>query len=244
MKKVVLVGMLLLLIACQPVVDEIDVVTDTDGTKDKQIIEAPEAQETPSVQVYQQNIGQLLERGKKRTSYHYVFGYKVRDSFGNYREEAGYEVFVQGDKVRKSYLEPRRLDLELFYDNIYLDNTAGTAVATCVKRNILCESSYEKVYTAEFEELPFTAIDLLEKVPPEANIVGDRSLYGRSALLIEYGRQRMYIDTYYGLPLKHEVFKIENGEEIILEESTFTRLSIDVKDSDMSVPEEYVLVNS
>lgn len=204
--------------------------------------EKVEEVETPSVQVYNQDVAELVAKGKKRTEYHYAWDYKVRDSFGNYRTEADYEVFVKGDKVKKMYLVPRKLNLELFYDNLYLDKTTRTAFATCVRNSILCRPSYEKVYPADYEELPFTAIDLLEKVPQEAKSVGTRALFGRSALVVEYGNERLYVDTYFGLPLKHEMYKVEEGEEIILEESTFSRLSISVKDSDVNVPKEYLLV--
>ncbi|MBI4153304.1 hypothetical protein HY497_02175, partial [Candidatus Woesearchaeota archaeon] len=123
-------------------------------------------------------VAALVKKGT-RTSYHYFFNHKVRDDFGNYHETADYEVFVVGDKVKKAYISPVRLDKELFYDQLYLDNTAKTAFATCIKRSVLCEPSFEKVYPAEYEELPFTAIDILQRVPAEVKSLGNRALYGR-----------------------------------------------------------------
>lgn len=240
MRKIFVFMLILLIASCAaPETQVID-----KGEKVVQPVEeeAEQAVEIPSVQVYNQEVRELIAKGKKRTDYHYAWEYKVRDRFGNYLTEADYEVFVKGDKIKKTYIVPRKLNLELFYDNLYLDKATGTALATCVSRSILCRSQYEKAYPGEYEELPFTAIDLLEKVPPEAKSIGTRTLFGRSALVVEYDDERLYIDTYFGLPVKHEIYKIEEGQEVTLEESTFTRLSVGVQDKDVNVPEEYVLV--
>lgn len=252
MKIIVIVFMLaLLIVACSvqsgitgnfaaEIGDSESADTPESGEPAAELDEDSVAEVDEVVDAPENDVAALVKTGT-RTSYHYFFNHKARDEFGNYHETADYEVFVVGDKVKKAYISPVRLDKGLFYDQMYLDNTAKTAFATCIKRTVLCEPSFEKVYRAEYEELPFTAIDILQGVPPEAKSLGNRALYGRSALLIEYGNERLYIDTHFGLPLKHQVFKVEEGQEIILEESTFTRLS-DALDSDVTVPEEFVLV--
>ncbi len=235
MNKILLVGFVFIALfaACQ---------TQTSDAEVKEVVSPERA--VDSAPSYDKEVAALLDKGKGRTSYHYAFNYKVMDEFGNYRVKADYEVFVKNDKVKKVYIAPVKLNKEVFYDNVYLDNAAKTALVTCVKTGSLCSPAYKKVYTADYEaeELPFTAVELLEKVPLDAQVTGTSALYGRSASIIEYGSERLYVDTYFGLPLKHEVYKVEGDQEIILEESTFTRLSVDVKDGDVTVPKDFVMV--
>ena len=249
MKKILLVFALLVIVACgtpaeDSAADSAPEVTDKESTSSTD--SSTEVSDATPAGRYDEEVAALRDKGLKSTSYHYDFYYKVLDNFGNYQTKADYEVFMKGSKTKKLYVEPHKLNLEVFYDNIYLDHAAKTAFATCVKTGILCAPSYEKVYPAEYEALPFTGIDLLEKIPFNAQVASSRALFGRSAKVIEYetakGQERLYIDTYFGLPLKHEVYKIEDSGEVILEESTFTRLSVDVKESDVTVPKDYVLV--
>ena len=249
MKLIMLIFALVLIVACSTQTKEANIeesvaapeVTGEESTDNTDVSDATDA---PAGR-YDEEIADLRAKGLQRTSYHYDFYYRVLDTFGNYQTKADYQVFVKGTKTKKVYIEPRKLNLEVFYDSLYLDNDAKTAFATCVKSGVLCSPSYEKVYPAEYETLPFTGIDFLENIPTNAKVVGTRALFGRTGKVIEYetskGKERLYIDTYFGLPLKHELYKVEGGEEVILEESTFSRLS-DATESDVTVPKDYVLV--
>lgn len=245
MKSIILIFTLVLLVACSPTVEDNNTTQSTpEATEPVESGSSQRVSEAPATG-YDKEIADLRNKGLQRTSYHYDFYYRVLDNFGNYQIKADYEVFVKGTKIKKKYLEPQKFNLDIFYDTMYLDTTANTAFALCVKSGVLCSPSYEKVYPAEYETVPFTGLELLEKVPSNAQVVGTRALFGRTGKMVEYetskGKERLYIDTYFGLPLKHEIYKVESGEEVILEESTFSRLS-DATESDVTVPKDYVLV--
>lgn len=209
-------------------------------------IAAPETSEdTERVQPaqYDAAVAKLRDKGMDAKGFHYTFVHRVRDEFGNYITTDDYEVFILGNKVRKTYLEPRRLNAEVFYTDVYID--AQTVIVACTKTTMsLCTPSYKKAYPGDSakEKLPFTMEDVLKKIPSEATIASSAVLDGRKTAIIAYvdsGKEyKVYVDEFYGLPLKQEVKQEENGKLVLMEESRFS-LRDEVTSDDMMLPEGY-----
>ena len=65
-------------------------------------------------------------------------------------------------------------------------------------------------------------------------------------MIVEYpvtgGKEKISIDTYYGIPLKWDVYSINGDEEVLQQEFTFIKLNVNgVKESEMILPAGYVL---
>ena len=209
--------------------------------------ETTEKTETQSAVQYDAAVARLRDKGMGEDSFHYTFVRRERDEFGNFIMTDDYEVFILGNKVRKSYLEPERLDKEVFFTDAYMDTSDRSATVTCEKTTMtLCTSFYKKAFSADFgeQQLPFTMRDVLDDVPAEAKTAGSSVIDNRKTTIIAYtqsGKQyKIYVDDFYGLPLKQEVSIEENGKSVLVEESRFS-LHDEITSEDVTLPSGWEL---
>ena len=206
--------------------------------------ETTEKTETQSAVQYDAAVARLRDKGMSEGSFHYTFVRRERDEFGNFIATDDYEVYILGDKTRKKYLEPQRLNNDVFYTDVYTDDK--TSVVVCVKTGVTCVSLYKKAYPADYAkgELPFTIKDVLEDVPAEAKTAGSSVIDNRKTTIIAYtqsGKQyKIYVDDFYGLPLKQEVRIEENDKSVLVEESRFS-LRDEITSEDVTLPEGWDL---
>ncbi len=180
----------------------------------------------------------LLDKSRGATNYVYLF---------DASKPGAYYVYVRGNKIKKAYLDEQKLNKEIYYSAVYLDLDMKTAVATCEIPGTLCGSYWKKAYPALFntEADILTPIELVDQVSV-ATLVGTERFENRDLKLIEYTnedgrRERLGIETYYGLPMKQIVYRSSEEEEI-LTQHTFTKLSVgQVKASDVTMPADYIL---
>ena len=131
---------------------------------------------------------------------------KIRSIYYKYRgPETGsnfHEFYVKGDKIKyKPHLEIKSLDRPESYDAIFIDKTTDTAqsyctAAYCAYKGKKLDLSYANAYLPTV----FDWIDGLTK----ANKVGEEVIDSRSTWKLETNKGILWVDIFYGIPLKIE----------------------------------------
>lgn len=141
-------------------------------------------------------VRELLDKSKIRVkSIHYR--YRAPETGNNF-----HEFYVKGDKIKyKPAREIQALDQKESYDFIYLDKTAKTAVSYCeapycAYKGRKGDLNYAEVYIPTV----FDWIDGLTK----ANKIGEELIDDRNNWKVETNNGILWIDTFYGIPLKVE----------------------------------------
>lgn len=231
---------LLLVISCSqeksPVELKInDTVVDNTPVPETQVIDTV-VEQTPEP-IMDPELSQLLSRNKQVTNIHYIYD----------REEAGtYEVYLDGNKAKKTYSDTKKLRNNVYYTSIYLDTVQKKAIAVCEKGGVLCSPIWNKAYVMDYEleKLDLTPIDVIRPVEI-ATEVGSELFEGKQLKVIEYTNadgktERLSIDNYYGLPSRQVIYASNNTKET---EHTFTKIEVGVvKKMDITLPEKYTIV--
>ena len=195
--------------------------TTPSGTKpvtEKQPVQEPPAVEpqagiSPEVQ-------ELLNKYKtKLRSINYKYkGPETADNF--------HDFYVKGDKIKYlPWLAIKTLDKPESYDSVFVDKTARTIqnyclAAYCTYKGKKSELSYADAYIK-------TIFDWLEGIT-EAEKLGEEVIDDRSTWKIQTNNGILWIDTFYGIPLKVESF----GKNY-----RFQQLSVNgVTDADVTPP--------
>ena len=206
-------------------------------------------QETLPEQQLDPEIEELIAKGRNAANYNYFFSSLVRDNYGIYTETS-YTVFVKEEKTKKVYLNPKKLRGDIFYNEIYLDNTKKTAIGICTKIGILCEKILDKAYAVDYlsEKIDVTPAELLKGVGLNAAKVGEEVIDNRKTTIIEYTnakgqKERLSLDNHFGLPLKQIIYETSDDQEIILETNRFSKFSVgNVLTKEVTLPEKYQIV--
>lgn len=193
----------------------------------------------PSLVVYTPEVAVLVDKSKDITNYHYLF---------DAGSGQGYDVFVRQEKVRKVYLDPVKLDQEIYYNEVYLDLTQKTAIGICSKVGVTCEKAWGKKYTLNFDrELPMLfPVDLVKQIPFSAQKVGEAVVDRHDTVIIEFKTEdgnveQLFLDTFTGLPLQQLIFEQGNKEKPLLGKHTFANTAVkNVLASEVTLPESYV----
>lgn len=240
----ILLVLLLIVTACSTSPGEQQQGPEVGGEAEK---EATKAAEPPAE--YDPAVAALRDKGLKETNFRYAFISKVRDEFGNMRQTADYDVVVRDDKAKRVYLNPTRWDKEVFYTEVYLDNTAKKVTLVCARTTgTLCAPFYKKAFVVndyETYKIPFTILDVMKGISPDAKVIGTSVIDNRKVTIIAYAdkegkRHKVYMDNFYGLPLRHEVRIEENEKLVMVQEDEFRRMVAGhVNKEDVVVPADY-----
>ncbi len=161
-------------------------------------------------------VKELLDKSKTRVQsiYYKYRGPETGDNF--------YEFYIKGDKIKyKPALEIRTLDQKDSYDSIFIDKISETAQSYCIAAYCLykgkkADLNYWNAYIS-------TVFDWIGVV--QAKKVGEEVIDDRNVWKIETNKGILWIDTFYGIPLK-----VESGGKIY----RFQHISINsVQDSDV-----------
>ncbi|MBI2653809.1 hypothetical protein HYX02_03275 [Candidatus Woesearchaeota archaeon] len=172
---------------------------------------------TQQKQEIAQEVKDLLEKHKTRVQ---SISYKYRgpETGNNF-----YVFYVKGSKIRYNpYLEIKTLDSPDSYDAIFIDKTAKTAASYCIAAHCLYKGKkqdliYDDAYIA-------TITDLVSGLA-QANKVGEEVIDDRNTWKIETNKGTLWVDTFYGVPLK-----VESGGKTY----KFEQVSVNsVQDSDV-----------
>ena len=155
---------------------------------------------------------------------------KVKNIYYKYKgpqtDDNFYDFYIKGDRIKYfPYRELKGLDRNDSYNSVYIDVTAKTAQKYCDDRTCLYKGkkgdlNYKNSYI-------LTMFDWLNGVT-QAQKVGEEVIDDRSVWKIETNRGTLWIDTFYGIPLK-----IQSG----ITTFRFQQIAVNsVQDSDVVPP--------
>ena len=157
-----------------------------------------EAQQQPEKTVSQNipaEIKELFKKSKTRVSNVY-YHYRGPETGSNF-----HEFYIKGQKIKiKPYLEIKTLDKPESFDSIFIDKAAVTATS-------YCEAAY-CTYKGKKQDLNYgqayitTIFDWIEV--EQAKKVGEEVIDSRSTWKLETNLGTLWVDTFYGIPLKAE----------------------------------------
>ena len=157
--------------------------------------EAQEQAKPAEIKVIPAEIKELLSKSKARISDVY-YHYRGPETGSNF-----HEFYIKGSKIKiKPYLEIKTLDKPESYDTIFIDKAAGTAVS-------YCEAAY-CAYKGKKNDLNYgqayipTIFDWAEV--EQAEKVGEEVIDSRSTWKLKTNLGILWVDTFYGIPLKAE----------------------------------------
>ena len=161
-------------------------------------------------------IKELFEKSKARVSNVY-YHYRGPETGSNF-----HEYYIKGPKIKiKPYIETKNLDKQNSYDSIFIDKTARTAASYC--EAVYCAYKGKKEDLNYGQAYILTIFDWIEV--EQAAKVGEEVIDSRSTWKIETNLGTLWVDTFYGIPLKAE----SSGKTY-----KFEQISVNgVKDSDV-----------
>ncbi|MBI2655372.1 hypothetical protein HYX06_03030 [Candidatus Woesearchaeota archaeon] len=141
------------------------------------------------------DIRELFEKSKTRISNVY-YRYRGPETGSNF-----HEFYIKGPKIKiNPYLEIKTLDKPGSYDSIFIDKAARTAASYC--EAVYCASKGKKEDLNYGQAYILTIFDWAEV--ERAAKVGEEVIDSRSTWKIETNLGTLWVDTFYGIPLKAE----------------------------------------
>lgn len=187
-----IISLLILIVACAPAQEAPAATSPKAEQSTATKTQAATAQEKPAGEIAA-DVKDLLSKHKTRiTSVYYK--YRGPETGSNF-----HEFYVKGSKIKyKPSLETKTLDLPGSYDSIFIDKTAKTAqsyctAAFCAYKGKKESLNYDDAYIETvFDWLSFTS----------AKKVGEEVIESRTTWKIETNKGILWVDTFYGIPLK------------------------------------------
>ncbi|MBI2662073.1 hypothetical protein HYX11_01295 [Candidatus Woesearchaeota archaeon] len=187
---------------------------------------------------YPANIKPIIEKGKKLTSYKYVYDLPSGDS---------YEYSINGANVKKYYTTTRKSNiLNVYYNEIYFNVNTKEGYAICSMGASSCKNVWEKAFPISYdlEKVAVTPSDLINSIGYDAKKIGEQTYDNYQTIIIEHTnaqgkKEELWLNSYYGLPMIQIIYDTVNGEDKEIEKHTFTRLSSPVMLSEVTLSENF-----
>lgn len=204
--------------------------------------------------LYNPKIKELKDKSAQIDNYYYHFQSVVIGSNGISVENNAYSLMVRGLQSKKIYLQPKNWKEDIYYNEVYLDSNQKVAYVACADTGVLCKPSWEKAYGFSYdsESVSITPKKIMDDLNPHDykvlgfTLVDDRRAVILETTTLEGNKEKLFVDDYYGLPLRQVIFKLnEDDEEIILVNRNFILVgagSGTVKISDVTVPGDFEVV--
>lgn len=141
-------------------------------------------------------VSDLLAKSKTRVQ-SIFYKYKGPETGDNF-----YDFYIRGAKIKYNpHLPIKTLDKPESYDAIFIDRVAGTAQSYCVATHCVYKGKkqdlkYEDVYIQ-------TVFDWIANLTT-AKKVGEEVIDDRTTWKVDTNKGTLWIDTFYGIPLKVE----------------------------------------
>ncbi len=179
----------------------------------------------------------LFSKNKETTNIYYFY---------DREKTTGYEVFIKGNKAKKVFDDAIKIRSDVYYTTIYLDLNRKTAAAACEKGGTLCSPIWNNAYNLDYEavKLDPTPIDIIKQVK-SAESVGSELFENKQLTIYEYTnpesqKERLSIDSYYGLPHRQVIYEGSSKKE----EHTFTKVETGlVTVEDVTLPAKYKVMS-
>lgn len=162
---------------------------------DKAPVQEPPVVVEPQVSISAE-VKALLDKHKTRlTSISYKYkGPETSDNF--------YDFYVKGGKIKYiPWLAIKTLDKPESYDSVFVDKTANTIQTYCLAA--YCAYKGKKADLSFGTSYIMTIFDWLEGIT-KAEKLGEEVIDDRSTWKIQTNNGILWIDTFYGIPLKIE----------------------------------------
>ncbi|MBI2124444.1 hypothetical protein HYT92_01505 [Candidatus Pacearchaeota archaeon] len=174
-------------------------VTSDTGQQEKEVTKPAEQTSTMQKIAAKQNVPaeimELFEKSKARVSSVY-YKYRGPETGSNF-----HEFYIKGNKIKyKPHLEIKTLDRPDSYDSIFIDKTARTAASYC--EAVYCAYKGKKEDLNYGKAYIMTIFDWAEV--ERAAKVGEEVIDSRSTWKLETNLGTLWVDTFYGIPLKVE----------------------------------------
>ena len=246
--KIIICGLfmvLLLLMGCSK-----EIVTKTDSAKKTSTPVPTPVQSTPKAiekketvaidwgksvkkPVLDSAVSKLVETSKDINNYQYFFQTWIRDKFGNYGGES-YQVYIKGLKAKKVYASPKKIGNADYYSEVYLDLDQKKAVGVCDSKSVLCRGILNKKFNLSYDQEKLVKVpkELIQLIDTRAKKVEEIVIDNEKASVLKYPTTnnwttRLSVGTYYGLPLRFEIYSYVDEEEILQEKYQYGNLIID-----------------
>lgn len=123
---------------------------------------------------------------------------------------------VRGSKVRVELFDDNYVEPDTYFDNIFIDTSAKTAVGVCLsQRTTRCAEAGQEFEVAYDDVMVKTPYQWLKSVSGTPKIISTELLYDRKMDVIEYksgGKTiRQWIDQFSGLPVRVQVGEDKNS---------------------------------
>lgn len=156
------------------------------------------------VQSISAEVKELIAKHESRVSNIY-YKYRGPETGANF-----HEFYIKGDKIKyRPYRELKSLDRPESFDSIFIDKAAKTAQSYCTEaycayKGKKADLNYDEAYIPTI----FDWIDI-----KEGNKVGEEVIEDRATWKVQTGKGILWIDTFYGIPLKADadgkIYKFE-----------------------------------
>ena len=246
----------LFLIACSnqdqtlaemPVADNVKEVTPSSEANG--IAEAATSEE-PIINLDEETIN-LIEKGKEYTNFDYLYEVSNRNQYGSYIQDRSYHLYYLKGQIKKTYSEAIKVGQNFQYTEVYFSENDADALVTCALNILSCEDYRNQGYkiNAAVEKLKVTPITVLDNIPLSAEKGGaNENIDNRKTIILTYpvgnNFERVFLDSYYGLPLKMETYTYDVDEIVVLKTEKFSKLSVNgVKIAMLTLPEGYTILN-
>lgn len=192
-------------------------------------------------------IASLIARGKEINNIQYVYEFGTSNNYKTFMAEKSYTVYLKGDKVRKVYVDVMKFGKNIFYNEVYLDLSKKTAYGICNIKTVSCDNLQGGAYKVDFEaeKLPVTPMEMLNDITPETLILRQEWFDLRNTTLTQFLNKKsqfeyLNLDVFYGLPLRQVISVIQEKEERMLTQTTFTSIAVGhLEDKDVNLPSAY-----
>ncbi|MBI2657472.1 hypothetical protein HYX08_02125 [Candidatus Woesearchaeota archaeon] len=184
--QILLALAVLLIVSCTPV-------QQGSGTPQPSEPAAEKSAQLPPKQISPE-VRELFDKSAKIKSIYYK--YRGPETGTNF-----HEFYIKGSKIKYNpYLEIKTLDRQDSYDSIFIDKEAKAAASYCTAAHCLykgkkADLEYSKAY------IP-TVFDWADAARAEK--IGEEVIDDRSTWKIDSDKGILWIDTFYGIPLKAE----------------------------------------
>ena len=184
---------LIFILSCSPI-QEAPKTTITPKTESSTSTKT-QAETTQSTAEISADVKELLNKLKTKVSSIY-YKYRGPETGSNF-----HEFYIKGNKIKyKPSLEIKTLDQPGSYDAIFIDKVAKTAqsyctAAYCAYKGKKADLSYATAYIS-------TVFDWIDVTSAEK--VGEEVINSRNTWKIETNKGILWVDTFYGIPLKIE----------------------------------------
>ena len=180
-----LISILIIIVACNAPVQ--------DKSQDKSLTPPGEKKAPVQKERVAEEVNELLSNQNRVKSIYYKYkGPQTGDNF--------YDFYIKGSKLKyEPALEIKTLDREDSYDTIFIDKEAKTAAsyceaAYCAYKGKKADLNYDDAYIS-------TVFDWSNGLT-SAKKIGEEIIDDRSTWKIDSDKGILWIDTFYGIPLK------------------------------------------